>query len=161
MIEEYSWGLQTLRFSVRICETDVTAPPWSVTSLPVTRSSRVLDMQGAWLAICTGTDTTKTEGDALWMLWGRVEDLSLGRNKATGEVIRARSTTGSGDLQLHSERKQLWHKTEPHEKEDCVSAAFVLTRVLGSCPFCKEMVKTNIQLGLSQDIPTGHNRSRS
>lgn len=69
---------------------------------------------------------------------------------------------GAETCNYTSEWKRLWHKTEPHEKEDRVSAAFVPTWVLGSCTFCKETVKINVQAeqpGLSQDIPTGHNRS--
>lgn len=34
-----------------------TSPPWGMMSLLVTWSSRVLKMQGAWVAICVGRDT--------------------------------------------------------------------------------------------------------
>lgn len=96
------WGSLSLPFfCLEPVKKDITASPRCEMSLAVTWSSRVLNMQGAWAAICVGTGTPKTEGDIPWMLWARVADLSLGRNKATGEVIRARSTTGSRDLQLH------------------------------------------------------------
>lgn len=105
MTEEYSCRLQILQFSIisflmaRTCvkyKEFNSAVEHDVTANDVV--SGVLEMQGAWVAICVGTDTPKTEGDIPWMLWARVEDLSLGRNKATGPVIRARSTMGSGDL---------------------------------------------------------------
>lgn len=72
MKNDWSWRLHNLQLSVisflsgRTCETykcnstvehDVTVVV-----------SRVLGVQGVWVAICVGTDTPKTEGDIPRML---------------------------------------------------------------------------------------------
>lgn len=71
------------------------------------------------------------------MLPARVGDLSRGRNKTTGAASGARSTVGSGDLQLH--------KTQPDEEDDHVSVAFVQACVFGSYTFCIGSTETNLQ----------------
>lgn len=72
--------------------------------------------------LCRYRGTPKTEGDIPWTLPARAGDLSWGRNKATGAASRARSTVGSGDLQLYkpveaatspSDTKLLWLLCRP------------------------------------------------
>lgn len=168
MTEAYSWRLHNFQLSVISFLSGRTCEAYKCNSTvehDVTVSdvvSRVLGVQGVWVAICVGTDTPKTEGDIPWMLWARVEDLSLGRNKATGAAIRARSTMGSGDLQLHEwveaamTQNWAWWKRRSCFCSLCADLSVWLLYLLYRKSEDKSPGWTT---RLSQDIPTRHNRT--
>lgn len=108
VIKECRWRLQTLQFTIiriqsfwseHMKYTQFACRAWC--HCQWRGPAGCWRCRGAWVAICVRTDTPKTEGDIPWMLWARVENLGLGRNKATGAAIGARSTMASRDLQLH------------------------------------------------------------